>query len=240
MIELRPYQQRTIDTCRTHAAAGYTHILVVGPTGSGKMAQAAFIMRSALRNFGARSLFWVHRAEVITHCVRELARFGVTEVGVMRADDERTDSTQPIQVASKATLVRRDIPSADIVIIDECHYSPETTREILKRYPDAQVFGFTATPLAAGGGTLGGDLFQIIVQSATYKELIAAKWLAEEPLIWGLERSVDLSGIATTAGDFDMGGLERANESAAGDGRYRQDVAGAIRGTTHGRICMHD
>ena len=208
MIELRPYQQRTVDTCRTHAAAGYTRILVVGPTGSGKMAQAAFVMHSALRNFGARSLFAVHRKEVVEHCVRQLKGFGVTEVGIMRADDERTDPTQPIQVASRATLARRDLPKADIVIIDEAHYAP--SEELFQAYPDATIFGFTATPLGSGGRTLGGNLFQILVQSATYKQLIAAKWLAEEPMIWGIERAVDLSGVATTAGDFDMGGLEHA------------------------------
>jgi DNA repair protein RadD len=141
--------------------------------------------------------------------VKQLARFGVTEVGVMRADDERTDPTQPIQVASKATLVRRELPPADIVIIDEAHFSPETTKTILEAYQDAQVFGFTATPVPAGGGSLGGDLFQIVVQSATYKELIAAGWIAE-PRIWGIERPVDLSAVSTTAGDFDTGGLEHA------------------------------
>lgn len=206
MIELRDYQQRTVDTCREHAAAGYTRILVVSPTGSGKACTAAAIMHSALRNFGARSLFVVHRKEVVDHEVRQLARFGVTEVGVLRADDERTDPTQPIQVASKATLMRRDPPPADILIFDECHFSPEATRDIVKSYPDAQVFGFTATPI----GNLGGDLFQVIVQSATYKELIAAKWLAEEPLIWGIERQVDLSAVTTIAGDFEIEGLENA------------------------------
>jgi DNA repair protein RadD len=206
MIELRDYQQRTIDTCRKLVSEGYTRLLVVAPTGGGKMATAAAIMQSALRNFGASSLFVVHRKEVLDHCVRQLAGFGVTEVGVIRADDERTDSTQPIQVASKATLVRRDLPPADFVIVDEAHYSPDTTREILHAYPHATVFGFTATPI----GDLGGELFQIIVQSATYKELIAAQWLAEEPLIWGIERQVDLSTVATVAGDFEMGGLEHA------------------------------
>ena len=210
MIELRPYQQRTIDACRKHAADGYTHVLVVAPTGSGKACTAAAIMHSALRNFGARSLLFVHRKEVIDHIVRQLARFDVTEVGIMRADDDRTDPSQPIQIASTATLVRRDLPPADIVIIDECHRAPETTRAILKTFPNAQVFGFTATPIPAAGGSLGGDLFQIIVQSATYKELIAAKWLAEEPLIWGIERQVDLSAVTTVAGDFEMGSLENA------------------------------
>ena len=120
MIELRDYQQRTVDICRKHAADGYTRILVVAPTGSGKACTAAAIMHSALRNFGARCLLFVHRQEIINHVIRQLARFGVTEVGVMRADDERTDPSQPIQVASTATLVRRDLPDAEIVIIDEC------------------------------------------------------------------------------------------------------------------------
>ena len=209
MIELRDYQQRTVDICRKHAADGYTRILVVAPTGSGKACTAAAIMHSALRNFGARCLLFVHRQEIINHVIRQLARFGVTEVGVMRADDERTDPTQPIQIASKATLVRRELPQADIVIIDEAHFSPRTTLEILRAYHGAQVFGFTATPVPAGGGSLGGELFQILVPSASYKELIAAGWIAE-PTIWGIERPVDLSAVTTTAGDFDLRGLELA------------------------------
>src|SRR5271163_3270778 len=158
MIELRPYQQRTVDTCRTHAAAGYTRILVVAPTGAGKMCTSAYIMHSALRNFGARSLFAVHRKEVLEHCVQQLAGFGVTEVGFMRADDERTDPTQPIQVASRATLARRDRPQADIVIVDEAHYAPDSLETLIQAYPDALILGFTATPLGSGGRTLGGNL----------------------------------------------------------------------------------
>lgn len=188
--------------CRTHVSAGYTRILVVAPTGSGKMCTAAWIMHSALRNFRARSLFAVHRKEVVEHCVRQLAGFGVTEVGIMRADDERTDPTQPIQVASRATLVRRDLPKADVVIIDEAHYAPDSTEELIQAYPDAQIFGFTATPLGSGGRTLGGKLFQIIVQSATYSELIAANWISA-PTIWGIERPVDLSAVTTVGGDFE-------------------------------------
>jgi DNA repair protein RadD len=206
MIELRDYQQRTIDTCRKHAADGYTRLLVVAPTGSGKMCTAAYIMHSALRNFGARSLFAVHRKEVIEHCVRQLAGFGVTEIGVLRADDERTDPTQPIQVASRATLARRDRPEADIVIVDEAHYAPDSLGALIQAYPDAMIFGFTATPLGSGGRGLGGNLFQIIVQSATYQELIAANWISA-PTIWGIERPVDLSAVSTVAGDFDMEGL---------------------------------
>jgi superfamily II DNA or RNA helicase len=170
------------------------------------MCTAAFIMQCALRLFGDPSLFAVHRKEVVEHCVRQLARFGVTEVGIMRADDERTDPAQPIQVASRSTLARRDLPPAKIVIVDEAHYAPQAIRELVQAYPDAIVFGFTATPI----GNLGGDLFQVIVQSATYKELIAAKWLAEEPLIWGIERQVDLSAVTTVAGDFEVEGLQHA------------------------------
>jgi DNA repair protein RadD len=210
MIDLRSYQRRTIDTCRQHAAAGYTRILVVAPTGSGKACIAAAIMRSALRNFGARSLLFVHRREVIDHVVQQLVGFGVTEVGVIRADDERTDSTQPIQVASTATLARRVLPPADFVLVDEAHRSmSDVNRRILEAYGDATVFGFTATPWRIDQKPLG-DVWQILVQAATYKELFAAKWLSEEPLILGVERPVDLSFVGTSMGEFDTGGLELA------------------------------
>lgn len=206
---LRPYQAAAIEALRSHVRAGRSRVLLVAATGSGKTVIASSLIHSARANHGARILFLAHRSEIIDQTVRHLAHFGVTDVGVIRADDDRTNPACTIQVASIQTLIRRAKPEADIVICDEAHRSAgESFRRVLSEYPDATIIGLTATPVRLDGRPLG-DVFQALEQVATYSELIAGGFVME-PVVYSTAAGVDLSSVRTSRGDYREDDLEAA------------------------------
>jgi superfamily II DNA or RNA helicase len=209
MPDLRPYQFASIESCREHVRQGRRRILLVMPTGAGKTVTFGAIAKSARENFDARILFIVHRIELIDQAVRQLEKAGLVEVGVIRADDARTNPSMPIQVATIQTLGRRSPPPADIVFIDESHRAAsESYARIMALYPEATIIGLTATPCRADGKPLG-EHFDVLENVVGYSRLILEGHIVA-PRCFGSEHLPDLSKVKTVAGDYDIGGLEDA------------------------------
>jgi len=199
--EPRPYQAAGVDALRGHILAGRRRVILCCPTGGGKTVLASSIIHSARRNFDAKILFVAHRVELINQAVAQLAKWGVTEVGVIRADDERTNALMPVQVATIQSLGRRNKPPADIIFVDEAHRCVANSyRKLLELYPDAVIIGLTATPCRLDGKALG-DVFQAIEVAATYKDLIKDGFIVE-PQCFGTPVEPKLDGIKTQNGDF--------------------------------------
>lgn len=154
-------------------------ILIQSPVATGK----TFIYAEIARRFaakGKRVLVLAHREELIKQGVKRLQDFGL-DPGVIKRG-WKPDPTKRIQVASVPTLVRRDHPRADVVIVDEAHHSPAATyRKILANYPRARVIGLTATPVYGGdqrrstlADVFGGDVYVAIEPAnAVRQEVIA-------------------------------------------------------------------
>ena len=208
---LRPYQAISIESLRRHIRAGLRRIILACSTGGGKTICACAIIQSARENFDAKILFVAHRQELIDQSVKQLTRFGVTDVGVLMGKDVRTNPKAPVQVATIQTLSRRDPPPADIVFVDECHRAASNSyRKLVSLYPEATIIGLTATPCRADGKPLK-DVFQAIEIAATYKDLITDKFIVA-PKCFGTPANVtpDLEGIRTQHGDFVLDELEAA------------------------------
>ena len=177
---------------------------------------AAAIIHSARTRFDARVLFVAHRLELIDQTVRQLARWGITEVGVMRADDERTNALAPVQVATIQTLARRSAPPTDIVFVDEAHRAAgDSYVRIMGLYPEATIIGLTATPCRLDGRPLG-DHFDEMVMGGTYAQLIADGFVVE-PRVYAPHRPVDLTGVRRVAGDWNEGELAEKMIHVTGD-----------------------
>lgn len=159
-MELRDYQKKfksdfeaAIETVRT--------IIGVAPTGSGKTVLFSSIIadfQAQLRNV----LVLAHRREIITQTSDKLKRYNVTH-GVLQAGLEHLARPQArVQVASIQTLTARavrssriELPPADLLVIDEAHHVvAETYQKIVKLYPNAIIFGLTATPCRGDGREL--------------------------------------------------------------------------------------
>lgn len=221
--KLRPYQERTIRLLRMHVDQGKHRILCVAPTRSGKMFIAANIIRSS----SLPVIFVAHRMELIDQCVNELARVGITNLGVIRGQDERSNPSASIQVASIQTLARRDKPfqgQKALIIIDEAHRSiaDSYVENIFEVYKDSIIIGFTATPCRLDGAPLGKS-YQVLEVVTTYGELLKRKdWLVAPDIYAPELANVDLSKIKTIAGDYDEGALAEVMK--------RDDIEGSVVG----------
>ena len=213
--KLRPYQSRAIQALRDHVRAGRRRVLLVGPTAMGKMVLSAAIIRTS----SVPVLFVCHRMELIDQCCEELARVGITNVGVIRADDVRTNPNATVQVASIQTLARREKPPAGIVLIDEAHRaaSDSYTDLIFDHYKQSIILGFTATPTRYDGKPLGA-LFECLEIVCTYEDLIKEGFIVE-PICYSGPSNLDLSNVPIVGGDYEETALGEVmrNASLVGD-----------------------
>lgn len=157
MIALRPYQERSVDAARTAYADGAQGVALVLPTGAGKTVIAAHIARAALAR-GGRVVVMCHRAELMTQARFKLATAGI-EPGAVR-------------VESVQTMVRRldALPSASLLILDECHHmGADLWAELPRAYAAARRLGLTATPQRGDGRCLVG--FDSLVAPVSVREL---------------------------------------------------------------------
>ncbi len=200
-LRLRDYQQRAVE--RLLAVLDRRPILVA-PTGSGKTVMATALVE----RLGVPTLWLAHRKELIEQAASRLQAHGLV-CGIIMAGIPPMPLA-PVQVASVQTLVRRDKPVAELIVIDECHHATtDSYQAILDAYPDARVVGLTATPFRLDGRGLG-DLFGELVVASWTDELCDAGVL-HRPRVW-CSKSPDLRGIKVLAGDYQLGALaERTN-----------------------------
>jgi DNA repair protein RadD len=207
MIQFRPYQEAAIQSARDKIAAGVKRILLNSPTGSGKTIIAAGIVQRAVAK-GKRVLFLAHRRELIHQTCAKLVEGGVLNFGVIMAGHRINHAAAPVQVASIQTLVRRELPPADLVMVDECHRAASRSYlSVLANYPQAAVIGLSATPERLDGKGLD-DIFHDMVVVATVPDLIEMGFLVKPTCYVGA--TADLSGVATRRGDYDEGQLAEA------------------------------
>lgn len=198
---LRDYQAAAVEAV---LAARDRRPILVAPTGSGKTVMAVAVAE----RIGGRVLWLAHRAELIEQAARHLATSGAL-VGIIKAGIAPTPLA-PVQVASVQTLIRRELPSAELVVVDECqHATADTYHTILDAYPRAMLLGLTATPFRLDGHGLG-DLFGTIIVAATTAEL-CERGVLHAPRVWS-SSAPDLRGVRITGGDYNLGALaERVN-----------------------------
>jgi DNA repair protein RadD len=219
--ELRDYQEEAIVRLRQMISAGFRRILIVAPTGAGKMTTLSAIIKTATLPV----VFVCHRQELIDGAARELAALGITNIGVVRGDDERFNPSSSTQLCSIQTLIRRDKPFIGkkvLVIIDEAHRSLSDSyiNHIFSGpWESGSIFlGFTATPTRLDGKPMG-DVYEELLVAADYATLIRRSFIAA-PDCYSAPLPPDLSGVGRVAGDYEEGALGRA--------MCRQDLVGNI------------
>ncbi len=206
-ITFRPYQEAAIHAARTRIAQGVRRILINAPTGAGKTVVAAGIVQLAVAK-GKRVLFLAHRRELIEQTVAKLVDGGVLNFGVIMAGASMNNAMAPVQVASIQTLIRRELPPADIILIDEAHRAASRSYlSIIANYPGAIVLGLSATPERLDGKGLD-DLFDDMVVVETVPRLIEAGFLVQPVCYVG--PTADLSEVKTRRGDYDESQLAAA------------------------------
>ncbi len=203
-MRLRPYQSRALDDILAPSEAANRSVLYTLPTAGGKTVVFAEIARRCAEH-GTRVAILVHRDSLLQQASQKVADCGLPYSVIAPGRNFYGDL---VCIASKDTLVRRlGRHDFDLLVVDEAHRSPaKTFRKIFDAYPEARILGVTATPTRTNGEGLD-SVFDVLVKGPGIRELIDAGYLAE-PVTYGPLKKLDLSGIRTVAGDYNLHDLE--------------------------------
>lgn len=164
-IKLRKYQLKLINDLRKSLLNGNHNVMVQSPAGSGKSLTMAEIAKRAT-NKNNRVLFVVHRREIVKQIKKTFASWGVN----MNLCD--------IYMVQTASRRLNSLPAPKIILVDEAHHSlAKTYRKIFNHFPDANVFGFTATPIRMSGKGFK-DIYNDLVLGPKIGWLIKHHYLA--------------------------------------------------------------
>ena len=206
-MQLRPYQNECVNAVWENLQ---THTVFCISTGGGKSIIQAELIRRFLEYPGTTILMLAPRRELIkqnvTHLVGHLP--ASVEIGVycagLRFKQIKQVTVATIQSISNA----KDLPSFDIIMIDECHGVPHEQdglyHKLFARLPNARIIGCTATPYRMNGGLLhkGKDrLFETLCYETKVSELIRDGYLS--PIrARVVSETADLSEVHTRGGEF--------------------------------------
>ena len=207
-IQLRDYQQKSVDEIRYAMQCGHRSVLFVLPTGGGKTVIFSYITESAAIK-GNRVLILVHRQELVEQTSRTLADIGVDH-GII-ANGWKQDLSHGVQIASVATLARRlhqfDPAFFQLIVIDEAHHAVAGTWEAtLAHFDNAMRLGVTATPERLDGHGLG-NMFTVMIQGPQARELQDAGHLAPAKYFGHPGREDEV--LPVRGDEFDMDALEK-------------------------------
>jgi DNA repair protein RadD len=200
--QLRDFQQKLVDDCRSSLGRGNTRIILQSHVGSGKTVVATEIIRLAIAK-KKRVLFLAPRRQLIYQTVETLQDYGIN-CGMIMAGEQRF-SMPLVQVASFDTITARvgagrmSLPEADLVIVDEAHMCISPARiKVLSHY--RLVVGLTATPALANGKGLG-FFYHDIVEALSMREMVERGYLV--PMRYFIGEAPDIGGVGLNAdGDY--------------------------------------
>lgn len=198
-IILRPYQIDIVNQARTLMQNGHKSILIQSPTGSGKTALTAHMLKTAVSK-NMPSWFIVHRRELVKQSMRAFDKIGLYH-GVIA--NNFIEDYQPLsQICSIQTLVNRfgRLKQPQLIVWDECHHvAAKGWAKIFEVFPSAFHIGLTATPERLDGKGLG-QYFKTMVNGPSVEWLIDNGYLSKYRLF--APSSPNMVGIHTKMGDF--------------------------------------
>lgn len=184
IMELRPYQQEIIKKLGKVLKV-YKSPVIVLPCGGGKSVICAEVAKQAIEK-GRRTLFMVHRIELIDQIKETFQKYGV--------DMNFCDVNM---VQSSKNLVK----DYGLIITDESHHSTcRTYQNVYRKYPNALRVNVTATPCRTDGRGLGETCDYLL-------ETVDTKWLINNGYLSPFEYyvpkiMVDFSNLKKIAGEY--------------------------------------
>jgi DNA repair protein RadD len=207
MIILRDYQEEMIANIR----AGLTkarRVLAQAPTGAGKTAIGSFMV-SQTASRGMRSMFLVHRTELLKQTAKAFSRQDIAHDTIQSG--KGFNPHIKTHVGAIATVANRLdlIPRPDLLIVDEAHHAvSESWSKVIAALNPRFIVGLSATPCRLDGRGLG-EQFDILVPGPRVADLIERGYLSPYR-IYAPPSAVDFSAIRTTAGDYNKADLSAA------------------------------
>jgi DNA repair protein RadD len=201
VIELRPRQQKALTDLRQAYASGARAPILVAPTGFGKTATAAEVVRMTVAR-GKKVWFLAHLKEILDDTSARLRSAGIPH-GHIRAGRHINYSAM-VQVVGVATAIRRQrLPKPNLIIIDECHLAvADSYKRVITATGNPLLMGLTGTPQRLDGRGLG-EVFDRLVPTCSTAELIDEGLLA--PVRVYAPPGIDLGGLRKRGSDYDQG-----------------------------------
>ena len=213
-MQLRPYQNEAKNAVFSEWESGNLRTLLVLPTGCGKTIVFAKIAEECVRR-GDRVLILAHRGELLDQAADKIQKATGLNSSVEKAEQSCIGSWNRVVVGSVQTLMREkrlsnfDSDYFDTIIIDEAHHSiSDSYRRVLEHFDNAKVLGVTATPDRGDMKNLG-TVFDSLAYEYTLPKAIKEGYLTPIKAVT-IPLTLDLSGVATQAGDFKASDIDTA------------------------------
>nr|DAF12094.1 MAG TPA: Chromatin remodeling complex ATPase [Caudoviricetes sp.] len=205
-MELRKYQQESINSIQEEWNNGRKRTLLVLPTGCGKTVVFTKLAEEMVKQ-GKRVLILSHRTELLEQASDKLFKITGLKTALEKADSTAIGSWCRVSVGSVQTLQRdkrlNQFPKDywDVIIVDEAHHIlSDGYMKVMKYFDVANVLGVTATPDRSDMRNLG-SYFESLAYEYSLVQAIKEGYLSKIKALT-IPLSLDLSNVSMSAGDF--------------------------------------
>ena len=205
-MELRKYQQESINSIQEEWNNGRKRTLLVLPTGCGKTVVFTKLAEEMVKQ-GKRVLILAHRTELLEQASDKLFKITGLKTALEKADSTAIGSWCRVSVGSVQTLQRdkrlTQFPKDywDVIIVDEAHHIlSDGYMKVMKYFDVANVLGVTATPDRSDMRNLG-SYFDSLAYEYSLVQAIKESYLSKIKALT-IPLSLDLSNVSMSAGDF--------------------------------------
>lgn len=218
---LRDYQVEAINRT-AQALKLHKRVVLTAATGAGKSLIIAGIVKRYLEKTpGAKVLILCHQAEILTQNREKIEALGI-RCSVFCASLGRKEPHGVCVLASRdsaatknSVLLRQHFP---LVLIDECHLVDNKKdtqyQKIIEAVRPTYIVGLTGSPYRMSGGLIFGnkkfwetETYRITVADLQERGFLCPHVFPKLPAI------INTANIKTTAGDFNLGELERTSST---------------------------
>jgi superfamily II DNA or RNA helicase len=210
MLQLRDYQDATLEALRKGFAEGHRTQILYAPTGAGKTEMAIALLDATKKKLNKAAMV-LDRIVLCNQTSTRLDKYRIDH-GVMQSGHWRYRPYERIQVCSAQTLERRkDMPDLQLLIVDEAHQTRDQTVQFIKNNPNVKVIGLSATPFTKGLG----NIYQNVISTVTTKNLVDNNVLV--PLRVYIAKEIDMEGAKKVAGEWSQSETTTRGMKITGD-----------------------
>jgi DNA repair protein RadD len=223
-IQLRDYQEASIEGVYKFFEEKRGNPLIVLPTGTGKSVVVAEFVRGVFEMYGdSKIVMLTHVQELVEQNAKQfLNLWPGAPLGICCAGLKKKVTDTPVVFASIQSIFRKglNLGAVDLILIDEAHLIPRKNKTMYQKFiadilihsPHCKLIGLTATPYRMDSGLLydGDDaMFDGVAYEMTISEAVAAGWICE-PVPVSTKTKLDVEGVGKRGGEYIQSQLQKA------------------------------